>query len=273
MKKMKKLLYLFISASLFISCSDDDMAADNSNSGWLDFTTFNEDGDRVLNPSSETGDSVGTKDVEIQVNLGTNLEGQTVTFAVELVFGDADDQTKFGTFTSTIGAGEKSGFLSVPISTTDSGYEALVTIISSDQEYSAGLSDDSKLIEHTIAVCPDLKENLLDVGVGASLYNGEILEFGYDLQLTQTGDNTFYSENIWGNFVPNFGGPNFQYPGTLTINSDLTVDFVSDPDNPNFLSQNAAGGSGFYDACSDIIFIDIESDFFGSTITVAILAL
>jgi hypothetical protein len=259
MKKMKKLLYLFISASLFISCSDDDMEPAFSDSGWIDFTSA----------TSSSADSVGSTDVGVAVNLGTNLAGQTITYSVELITGTANDSSVFGTYTQEIPSEDTSGFLSVPISTTDAdGYEALVTILSSDGMYDAGLSDGSKLTEHTITVCQDRSTELLSGPLsGFSELDGTGVEIYSPILTPVAGENNVYeTDNIWGGLVEVLTGgaaPPIPYPGTLTLNDDLTVDFVGS-------EGYATGGTGFYNACTNEIFISLTQDLFTTDFTVEV---
>lgn len=262
---MKKIIFLLaVTFTALISCESNDLPTDYPDSGWLDFTTS----------SSESADSVGSKDVEIAVNLGNNIEGQTVTFSVELVSGNASDVSKFGVFTSDIEAGNKIGFLTVPISQTDQdGYEALVTILSSSGNYEAGLEDGSKIFEHTINVCQDNKLDIItsETLAGVTFVGGQAL---FNPQITQVNSSTYYSADIWGGLLGRLGAPfNPPYAGTLTINEDLTLDFVSDTTVPGYDEANSAGGTGIYDACIGAYVLELNSQYFADPVTVLLVSL
>jgi len=256
---MKKLIYLFIATAFLVSCNDDEMAEAFSDSGWIDFTSA----------SSEAGDSVGSVDVEVAVNLGTNAAGQTITYSVALVSGNATDSSVFGTFSASIPSGDKMGYLPVGISPTDaSGYEVLVTLLSSTGMYDMGLSDGSKISEHTITVCQDVSTALLASAItGFSEFQGGGVEIYNPVLTPVVGESNMYTvDNMWGTFVQIITGgaaPPIPYPGTIIINSDLTVDFVGD-------SAAMPGGSGYYDACSNEIFVSLEQALFTSDFTVEV---
>ncbi|MGB1269371.1 MAG: hypothetical protein ACPG45_06510 [Flavobacteriaceae bacterium] len=256
---MKKIIYLFIATIFLVSCNEDEMAPAYSDSGWIDFTSA----------SSSAGDTVGSVDLEVAVNLGTNAEGQTITYSVDLVSGNANDMSVFGTFTAVIPSGEKMGYLPVGISTTDaSGYEALVTLVSSSGMYDMGLPDDSKITEHTISVCQDVSMDLLANSItGYSELEGSGVEIYTPVLTPVAGESHVYTTtNIWGNFVQIVTGgaaPPIPYPGTLTVNSDLTVDFVGD-------SASRPGGTGYYDACTNEVFISLDQALFSGDFTVEV---
>ena len=267
---MKKLIYLFIATTFLVSCSDDDMATAYSDSGWIDFQTSS---------SNSTG-SEGEVMLPVNVNLGTNLAGQTIQYSVSLVSGNVSTPGILGTFSALIPSGEKIGYLPVKTSLTDGNYELLVTLLSSDAMYDMGLIDGSKIDTHTIYLCPiNLSATFTGVDVIGAAGPAPV---GYTSNVTALGNNMYSLDTSWG---PDYisatcGGcvPPGDYVAPITISIDpITLDVTvisgGEPSGSGntFDIDYTVGGSGTYDSCNDTLSLNLtDNDIFGPSVSVVL---
>lgn len=92
---------------------------------------------------------------------------------------------------------------------------------------------------------------------GTAFYNGSAVSV-FDATLTENGEFVFDSNALWGDWVawlydyPAYEGM-FQYPGTITLNEDFTVDISSE-------EFYAMGGSGTYDPCTGIFSLALDTN-------------
>lgn len=210
---MKKLIYLFIATAFLVSCNDDEMAEAFSDSGWLDFSTT----------STTTDGMSGEFELPVNVNLGTNLEGQIVQYSVELVSGNVTTSGILGTFSATIPTGDKTGILPIKTSTTDGRYELLVTLLSSSGMYDIGLSDGSKITEHTINVCPSSLAGTYDVVSNGDNTDGQpaAVNLPYTVTVTDNGGGNYsISDGVAGVYIYWYSiyGYTFETVGNFTDN-------------------------------------------------------
>jgi len=273
---MKKIIYLFIATAFLVSCNDDEMAEAFSDSGWIDFATAS---------TSTTGND-GELMLPINVNLGTNLEGQTIQYSVELVSGTVNDASHLGTFSTTIPSGDKTGSLAVNTNATSGSYTLLVKLLSSSGMYDMGLSDGSKINEHTITVCPlELSAAftaLEVVGPAGPTPNG------FPINVVDLGGNQFSLDTSWGPeyiFTTCAGCvPAGDYVGPITISitpattgviHNVTVVAGGEPSGVGNTFDIAYtigdGGGGTYDSCTGILDLTlIDNDLFGTPLTVSL---
>jgi hypothetical protein len=259
MKNLYKLTLLSLLAVFFIACSDDDRFENTPNSGWVEFNSG-------VTEAAGLGNLV---EIPVDLTTGTNLNGITLTYNAELISGDFPDG-QFGSYTTEIPKGETTGNIMFNVG-VGSDYTVRFTLVSSDdKEFQIGLpNDDSKLITHTLTVCKNGSIDLLEGVIEArSETDGAAIEASYAPVMTPSADtaNSYDTANMWGNAVEILTGgaaPAIPYPGTLTINDDLTVDFVGS-------EGYTTGGTGVYDACTNEITLSLTQALFTGDFTVEV---
>jgi hypothetical protein len=251
---MKKLIYiLMLTTFAFISC--DSEYDETPNSGWVEF-------DNDLTNATSLGN---TLEIPISLPIGTNLNGLEVTYSVEITEGSFPNGN-LGTFKTMIPKGENTAnvLFNVGQGTT---YIAKITLLSTDDsEFLIGLTgDETKIIEHEIAVCADGSSELLNGGPNSRTFiNDSFLEVtDSGLTLVDGETNVYSTENIWGDYVYNAtGNPayigGFKLPGLLTLNDDKTITFES----------GFGVTQGTYDSCLNEFQLPLAQPYFAADASV-----
>jgi hypothetical protein len=259
MKKIYRYLMIVIASAAIFSCStdyaDNDFSTD-SNSGWVEFES-------ELTVRTDAASSIT---IPVFQRSATNTGSETVlTYTVESIEGNAPSSV-LGTYTAIIPENELQGEIVVPVADTDSSYNVLVTITSTNKEdLILGLEGDHP-VTHTLQIC----DATLDLSyTGSSFRDGNLVtEFEVTLVPVAGEDNVYTIATAWGpNLVaeltgnPAFAGQ-FPYSGTLTINDDNTVEIVAD-DPATF-----PGGTGAYDPCNKTFDYTLQQGLFTDPFTI-----
>ena len=94
---------------------------------------------------------------------------------------------------------------------------------------------------------------------GTAFYSGSPVT-SFDATLTANGEFVFDANSLWGDWVAwAYGNPAYaglyQYPATVTLNEDFSVDVSSE----EFYSLN---GSGSFDPCTGIFSLTVDTNLF-----------
>lgn len=254
---MKKIAYLLVLSLIAFSCeTSDNLPTDYPDSGWIEFDSA----------SSETFETQPMVSIPMSLPYGTNEMGQEVTYSAELISGTVPNGN-FGTFTTTLVAGEDTGAISFDVSEASANYEVLFTLLStSHPDYQIGLSDGTKIIQHTLKVCN--VEVMSDYTANPIAFDAEAPEYTATLTPVPGTDNEFTIDSAWGpNFVawatgnPAYEGA-FLYSGTVIVNfDDYTVEVIGD-------DAWASGGTGTFDPCNNEITFEVGQALFSNPFTV-----
>lgn len=260
MKNIFKQSYVYMFSLLFIaaltSCNDDnELPKDYPDSGYLEFS------------SSATNVLENVTSVEIPVSMpyGINTNGLEVTYTAELANGTAPNAA-LGTFTFMIPAGEKTGNIAFDVTESTGNYDVLFTLVSVNHpDYQIGLSDGSKIVQHTLTVCNVEVLNTYNGAAVASIgVDGPA--FNPTLTLVPGTTNQYTIDTAWGpDYVagltgnPGFNGM-FVYSATITINDDYSVTVTGD-------DAWATGGTGTWDPCTNTITYTLTQGLFGNPFT------
>lgn len=263
MKKTNKFLALFLfSATLFISCNQDDntFSADEK-SGWVQ-----------LNDGSNVSINFGTtNEIRIPLTLFSpvNSDGLDVTYDIVDVVGNSSSiisnkrvvSIERGELTSEI-------VLELPQSGLQSSIEFdLVLVSTSRSNVTIGLSDNSRPIKKRFSICPFAGYANSYTGIPTANLTTPAIGPSFTATYTAvTGD--MYTGNfntLWG---PNYlaflaGAPNgtLPYPGTIVIDS-VTSEVEVLPSSASYL-----GGTGTINYCTGVITITLKQGVFTNPFT------
>lgn len=267
---MKKVLYTTILAvsMLFISCenTEDDLVS-LSDSGWVEFTS-------ASSLAVYRADAPSVAEVTVRLPIGSNENGLDVSYTATVTQGTTQGNTGLGAQSINISPSGKEATIRFDVLPSTANYVIEFAINGvSNSNYQIGLSDGSKIVMHTLTVCPlsvgttyNASVQVPDIGVDST----NNAPFAYTATLTPVMGQAFTwdIDSAWGpNFValltgnPGFAGL-FTYPATLVLNPDTNeVTVIGDG---NFFT----GGSGTYDPCTDTFAITISQDLFNGDFTV-----
>lgn len=253
-----KITSLLIIAVLFASCEqdfeDDRFRPRDRTTGWVQFNGTND----------TKFTDVGEYTLPLDVNVPINDNGFNINYTVEVIEGNAPD-IETGTFDATVPVDSRNPNITFNINPeNESQYVIQVTLNSvNDDDISVGIEGSERPTVFNLKItCPVPLEYTGKTFIGDSEINT------FDLTLTPTDDpNEFEMDTAWGDFVaaatgdPSFAGQ-LQYAGTLTINSDDTVDIeADDPDT-------FPGGTGVISTCEGTLNYTLEQAVFSGDFVV-----
>lgn len=260
MKNIKHILSIFAICLLIVGCesNQDKLTGGNSDSGWIQL-----DAD-----SSSALDNQFIVEIPYSLPYGTNFEGLTLTYSIDLVSGSYPE-SELGTFTTAVGSGLNEGVIQFNLQDVGSNYDLLFTLVSSSNpDYLIGLPDGSKQTTYNLSVCHVQTSATYtgdsyttDLGVPA---NGLVNPYTVTVTPLSTECGTYELDTTWGPEFVSFlcGGctavGTFTNPAILTINADNTVTIVGENGD----------GTGTYDPATDTFTLSIAQAIFNGDFNV-----
>ncbi|MGJ8594207.1 MAG: hypothetical protein ACSHXF_16780 [Aquaticitalea sp.] len=230
-------------------------------SGWIEFD------------SASSGGNQGMETVEIPISLpiGTNPDGQDVTYSVELISGNIPSSS-LGNFTTTIPAGETTGNIVFDVVQSEGSYMLEFTLLSTTNVgFQIGLSDGTKQTTHSLFI--NCTQNVGTTYSGTvtiedlGLTSTNNAAYNFTATLTQTSATGYSIDTAWGpSFVALLAGQpglagQYLYPGTITVAGSGAVTVVG-------IDAYATGGTGSYDPCDDVFTYSLTQGLFNGDFSV-----